>query len=377
MARQYFIEWLFLVLFWTSITLSLTWIGVSNMEMLIATAEIKSLMQGNSLIHYMSSGLQYFESVLFGIIFGSSFTLTDIITDRTFIRNRSIAFIVIAKSIFYFIAVFLTGAIIYAIYAVFEMFPGNIDIDEMYALVNTEFVVATVLFFSIIVVVINFVLQLTRKLGFHTVKHLVTGKYSNPKEEEIIVAFIDLKDSTAIAEKLGHKKYSKFIQSCFNELTDLIIKHKAHVYQYVGDEVVLMWLAPKGLKKLNCINLFFAFEEKLSRNKPKYLDEFEVFPVFKAGMDMGKVTVVEIGEIKKEIALHGDVINTASRIQHYCSELDQKLLISNRLENKLPYTLGFEKTKIEGVQLRGKNDVVNIYSIEKLSNVKCLGAALQ
>lgn len=92
---------------------------------------------------------------------------------------------------------------------------------------------------------------------------------------------------------------------------------------------------------------------------------------------MGKVTVVEIGEIKKEIALHGDVINTASRIQHYCNELDRKLLISDRLERSLPYTIGFKKDKIEGVQLKGKIDNVNIYCMEKLSNIKCLEGSKQ
>ncbi len=44
---------------------------------------------------------------------------------------------------------------------------------------------------------------------------------------------------------------------------------------------------------------------------------------------MGKVTAVEIGEIKRDIAYHGDTLNTAARIQSMCNDYQKKFLVSD------------------------------------------------
>ena len=42
---------------------------------------------------------------------------------------------------------------------------------------------------------------------------------------------------------------------------------------------------------------------------------------FKVGIHYGKVTLEEIGVVKKDIVFSGDVLNTAARIQSMCNEL--------------------------------------------------------
>ena len=51
--------------------------------------------------------------------------------------------------------------------------------------------------------------------------NILLGKFRRPKEQERIFMFIDLKDSTTIAEKLGHLRYTYLIQDCFNDLNRL------------------------------------------------------------------------------------------------------------------------------------------------------------
>jgi adenylate cyclase len=45
---------------------------------------------------------------------------------------------------------------------------------------------------------------------------------SKPAEEDLTFLFIDLRSSTSIAERMGHIQYSRFIESCFEVLTDII-----------------------------------------------------------------------------------------------------------------------------------------------------------
>ena len=78
-----------------------------------------------------------------------------------------------------------------------------------------------------------FILQFSDKFGQGILLNFVMGNR--------IFLFMDLKDSTSIAEKLGHVKYSRLLQDCYYELTEVVTKHSAQICQYVGDEVVLSW----------------------------------------------------------------------------------------------------------------------------------------
>lgn len=98
--------------------------------------------------------------------------------------------------------------------------------------------------------------------------------------------------------------------------------------------------------------------------KDFYLDNFGFFPEFKAGIDLGFVTVTEIGDIKREIAFHGDVVNIASRIQDQCNKLDQKLLISEYPEEQLIDMDGFKILPIGEVKLVGKEKPVKLFTAE-------------
>jgi adenylate cyclase len=53
--------------------------------------------------------------------------------------------------------------------------------------------------------------------------------------------FIDLKDSTPIAEKLGNIPYFKFIREFIYQISIALIEHDGIIYQYVGDEIVVSW----------------------------------------------------------------------------------------------------------------------------------------
>jgi adenylate cyclase len=78
---------------------------------------------------------------------------------------------------------------------------------------------------------------------------------------------------------------------------------------------------------------------------------------------MGLVTVAEVGEIKREIAYHGDVLNTAARIQGKCNELNEKILISESLQQAIAGNKTFKTKLLGSVLLKGKATSVNIYSI--------------
>ena len=84
---------------------------------------------------------------------------------------------------------------------------------------------------------------------------------------------------------------------------------------------------------------------------------------FKAGVHCGRVTVAEVGEIKTEIAYHGDVVNTASRIQNLCNVFEKPLLVSESLVERLPEKDRARVYFVAEAALRGKEASTKIYTI--------------
>ncbi len=224
-------------------------------------------------------------------------------------------------------------------------------------------VFSVIIFWGTACILALFILQINEKFGQGVLLNFIMGKYHKPKEEARIFMFLDLKSSTTYAEKLGHIKYSQLIQDCFFDITEVVTKHDAEIYQYVGDEVVLSWKLKKGLKNNNCINAYFAYDKTLNDKSEYYENEYGMVPEFKAGVNSGYVTVAEVGELKKELAYHGDVLNTAARIQGKCNEYKSKLLISEETNNQLDKESGFSSELIGDIKLKGKLTSINIYDV--------------
>ena len=203
--------------------------------------------------------------------------------------------------------------------------------------------------------------QISLMLGEGNLSKLLLGRFYSPHEELRIFMFLDLQASTSLAERLGHITYSKLIQDCFNDL-GVVVSNKAEIYQYVGDEAVLTWPLEDGLHLQNCIKAFHNFKEQLQKNRTRYEEQYQCLPHFKAGMHSGIVTVTEVGKYKKEIAYHGDTINTAARIQGQCNAFESELLISEQLKNQLDATQ-YSYTALGEVPLKGKKEGVRVYAV--------------
>jgi adenylate cyclase len=210
-----------------------------------------------------------------------------------------------------------------------------------------------------------FFLQINTLLGEGILWKFITGKYHKPREEERIFMFLDMKSSTTIAEQLGHVRFYTLLNELFHEISEPVLQTKAEIYQYIGDEVVLTWEMEHGLKNSNCLKTFFMFQENLLRNKENYFTNFGVRPEFKAGLHFGKVISAQIGDLKREIVYNGDVLNTAARIQNECNTYQRDFLISGTMMNRLEKINNFQWERIDTVTLRGKENEVELFSVNQ------------
>jgi len=187
---------------------------------------------------------------------------------------------------------------------------------------------------------------------------ILIGKYIQPKVQKRIVMFIDLNDSTPIAEKLGSTDNFKFIRDFIYFVSIALLEYDGRIYQYVGDEIVVSWMyTPKNVIK--CLDALALSSRLLQRNSNYFRLRYGVLPEFKAGAHAGEVTVGEIGIIKKDIAMSGDTMNTAARIRAACTDFDRKYIVSKDLLENVDISWKVESLGL--VDLKGKADNMELF----------------
>ncbi len=192
--------------------------------------------------------------------------------------------------------------------------------------------------------------------------HIIAGKYLQPKEEKRIIMFIDLKNSTPIAEKLGHKEYFKFIRDVIYCLSAGIAEYNGRVYQYVGDEIVAWWPYSQ-VNARKSVNAIIEGRKIINKNAEVFKRGFDILPEYKIGVHAGSVTVGQVGITKKDLVISGDTINTAARIRSACTELNQKFLVSKEMIELLDMK-DWQSESMGMVDLKGKGDSIELFALK-------------
>jgi len=288
---------------------------------------------------------------------------------RNHFRNRTFAYVIAVKSLFYscsLIVLIVCGSFLYNSFFLKQwIFSPQVISIVKFHIFSGQFW-STVINWSLVFLFTQFVLQVSDRFGHGVLFNSILGKYHQPAEEQRIFMFLDIKSSTAIAEKLGNTMYYSLLNDFYYDITKSIIYSKGEIYQYVGDEIVVSWKMKKGIENANCLQCFFNIVDVIQDLSAEYQEKYGLVPQFKAGMHYGNVTVGEMGTIKTEIAFSGDVLNTASRIQESCNKYNQKLLISEDLLKRLPLDGLYKSEEIGSIVLRGKKNQITLFSIKNI-----------
>lgn len=205
---------------------------------------------------------------------------------------------------------------------------------------------------------------LSKKLGKGVLWNWIRGYYHRPRTEEHVVMFLDLQGSTALAERLGDERFSSLIREFFSDLSTPLQRCGGQVSHYIGDEAVLTWRTTGRLVLAQPVQLFFFFDRLLADRADHYRETYGIAPTFKAGAHVGPVVVTEVGDVRSEFVLHGDVLNVASRIQGLCGGLGERLLISQELADRLRPEAWFRVRGKGKVPLRGKSDEMPLCAVD-------------
>lgn len=368
MINRYIKEWLLNVFAWGLISNFYSLAILTHMNFVVKVANVDHLIATNDIVNYFLSYYQYFEASLFGLTFGTLFYVINLMSDRVLVRKMPFGKIIILKTLMYIAAVLLVFASMSLLIDRLYFYPIDLEnvLKETRDLQSPSLYISFFTFVLFTAVLVNFLIQVTYKFGPKTILPMFLGKYHKPKSENRIFLFLDLKNSTGIAEELGHVKYSKLIQDCYFDLNKIVFKYNADVYQYVGDEVVLTWPNRKNILNKFAIKTTFAFRKLLENRKNYYLKHYGFIPQFKGGLHLGTVSAAEIGAIKRDIAYHGDVVNTASRLQKAAKQYGKTLMVSESVINEITDYKDLYVEEMPTIELKGKKNKIGVFYIEEM-----------
>jgi adenylate cyclase len=302
-------------------------------------------------------------NVRFGGFFIGFFSIFSILTYEYFISSRffkkfNTLLLIILNSTTYLIIII---AIIIIATLLFKL-----SYDEKFSFADvfsrSDFQIGVLISF-IAILSIQFAGMINALLGKNVLFNIITARYHKPHEVDKIVMFLDIKGSTAIAEKIGHGKFLSLLNDFFFDISEATLITKGEIYKYVGDEAIVLWNIKDGVKNNNCIRFFHLIKEKIQKNKEKYLKKYGIIPEFKAGIHCGRIIVGEMGLLKKEIAYIGDVLNTTARIESMCKDLRASFISSKDLIDLLHDKERLDIKSAGLFNLRGKENEQELFII--------------
>jgi len=300
------------------------------------------------------------------IVFLCSFCIAFLLLAKARGRHRmkSLWFIALVKTLALMGCALIMNFIVHISY--FLIFAGQ-NIQQALLMfvtdaLDTKWLLHKIPYLLITFLLTQLIIEINEKYAPGVFKDILLGKYIHPKTESRIVMFIDLKDSTPIAEKLGHESYFRFIREFISNVSLAVTEYGGRIYQYVGDEIVVSWIAtPFNARK--CMASLLEARKNIQKKSEMYRREYNAVPEFRVGIHTGDVTVGEIGVIKKDLAMSGDTMNTTARIRSACSELNEKFIISQQFKELIGLE-DWQAVSLGTVELKGKEHGVELFSLK-------------
>ena len=216
---------------------------------------------------------------------------------------------------------------------------------------------------------VGVVIETARLIGGPLLASIVLGTYQRPVREQLIVMFLDLANSTSLAEKLGELRVHDLITRFFFDIDEPIHDHGGSVLSYVGDEVIVTWAITDDLaRNARCLACFFAIDNKIDSLSSEYKEAFETVPRFRAGLHSGPVIVSECGGFKRQLAYFGDTMNVSARLCEYCKVCGCNLIVSGEVLSHVTIPQNLQISVGQSIALRGRNSLLEVHEAHQIAD---------
>jgi len=185
---------------------------------------------------------------------------------------------------------------------------------------------------------------------------------------EATIMFLDIRNFTAISERLEPDLVADLLNYIFTDVMDVIFANKGSVNNIIGDAILATFGCPINTPNdtYNAVKTALAIRDTMQLFnivRPSYLDDDIAFGI---GITTGNVFAGNIGSYRRmAYTVIGDTVNTSSRLESLTKETDCDILIDGTTREKLGKLINVRK--IVGSTIRGKSRAIDIYALDGLN----------
>jgi adenylate cyclase len=106
-------------------------------------------------------------------------------------------------------------------------------------------------------------------------------------------------------------------------------------------------------------------EEALRDQTALFSAQFAAEPGLRAALHVGEVIAGEVGEQRRAIVYHGDVMNTASRLEQATRDVGCRFIASADAVQALDSAADFQLKDLGALNLRGRKEPIRAWAIEQ------------
>lgn len=290
---------------------------------------------------------------LTGVVIGLGGTLAEFFVfsnaNQRFVRKLPVVLIMIARALYYSLFIILG-------LAVPDLISGG-SLPWLDPTFGEVFLIS-----ACVALGFSIAIEIMRQLGAEATLALFTGRYTRPRLEDRVILFADLVRSTSLAERIGDLQFHAFLQEVALDLAGAIEHAKGRVHRYVGDAVIVSWPLQKGVNGAVCLDCAVAMHKILEDRAPYYFEQFGQVAELRVAVHCGQVAAGEIGDWKKEIALLGDAMNTAARIEGAVRVLGVTTALSNDVVQHFPETKRSGLRRLPDYKAHGKRAPLSLWT---------------
>jgi adenylate cyclase len=215
------------------------------------------------------------------------------------------------------------------------------------------------------VAVLVMMFQAAGLVGYRTFTALLLGKYRRPYAERRFFLFVDVVGSTAIAERLGPLEAHRFLAAVFSAVAEPVELCRGEIYQYVGDEIVVTCAERAGATDARALRCFFAMRAALAADAQRFVRRFGAQAELRAALHLGEVVAGEVGQLRRAIVFHGDVMNATGRLEQATRELGCPFIVSAEALESIGPGAGVRVRDLGALALRGRVEPLRAFCVEE------------
>ena len=197
---------------------------------------------------------------------------------------------------------------------------------------------------------------------------IVTDMAKNPgafsiagESREMTVLFSDVRDFTAISERLEATELTRMMNAYLTPMTEIIHRQQGTIDKYIGDAIMAFWGAPVDDPQHSRHAVLAALDMLNKINQLNNEFEQQGWPRLKIGIGLntGIMNVGNMGsEFRMAYTVMGDAVNLGARLESLTKEYGVNLIISETTQAVMPDLFCRE---LDRIQVKGKEQPVTIY----------------